>query len=93
MKRIAATIATTLLAASAAATDIYQGLGEGNSDLMSGVDQDVQVTGVQREVGDTVDLYRGFGSDNDDLSLRFEAEITDHEHPDIYGVAGDNPDL
>lgn len=93
MKRIAATIVTVLVAASAAATDIYGGFGEGNQDLVAGADQDVQITGVQRAMGDAVDPYAGLGAGNTDLNLNFEAEITDHERPDIYGVASDNPDL
>ncbi len=95
MKRLAATFATTLLAATAAATDIYQGFGEGNADLAIRPSDGLGtgVTAVQPGMGDRVNRYHGLADGNSDLSLSFEAELTNHEPPEIYGVVSDNPDL
>jgi hypothetical protein len=85
--------------ATAGATHLYHGLGEGDADLYGYGIGDQEVTAVQPGVGDTgFDIYRGFGGENDDLFTPRDRGASRVDNPDkglprIYqGFSGD-PDL
>jgi len=94
MKRLFAVIASTLFAAGVSATDIYYGLGDGNSDLPTQRYSADDFSGVQPSVGDSVNRYQGWAKGNPDLFVAGRSEMTDSaDDPDIYkGISG-NPDL
>ncbi len=93
MKRLTAAIAITLFATGVWAGDPYQGFAVGNPDLRTVAFDAADVVGVQPGVGSSIDRYHGWADDNPDLFQRFDAEVTDHTPPDIYGGLNGNPDL
>ena len=94
MKTIIATIAAALFTASVSAADVYQGLGEGNSDLSSSRVSAADFAGVQPGVGDSVDRYHGWDEGNADLFKADRSGPTDSGNdPDIYMSVTGNPDL
>jgi hypothetical protein len=97
MKRFIVTLAATLAMASAAASHVYRGLGDGDPDLYGYGPDDQQVTGVQPGVGDMdVDIYGDFATRNADLFARRDrsgsgVKGADRALPQIYkGFASDS---
>jgi hypothetical protein len=93
MRQLTAAIVTILFATGVWAVDFYHGLADGNPDLRSLTYDAPDVVGVQPGVGDSFDRYHGLADGNPDLFKRFDAELSDHTPPDIYGEVSDNPDL
>ena len=88
------TAAAALFAANVSAVDIYQGWGEGNSDLTTQRVSAEDFVGVQPSIGDSVERYRGFGDGNPDLFKRDGSqERASTGQPDIYMNVSGNPDL
>lgn len=96
MKTLITTTAAALLTAaafSAGATDVYQGLGEGNPDLVS-QPEPIDTIAVQPGVGSALDRYHGWAEGNDDLfDVRIQGSAPSGAAPEIYSGASGNPDL
>lgn len=94
MKTIIITIAATLFTANVGASDVYQGLEQGNPDLASTHVSAAEYAGVQPGIGDSVDIYGGLADGNADL---FKADrsgpTSSGNDPDIYMSVSGNPDL
>jgi hypothetical protein len=88
------TAAAALFAANVSAVDIYQGWGEGNSDLTTQRVSAEDFVGVQPSIGDSVSRYHGWAEGNPDL---FKADRSGPSgagsDPDIYMSLSGNPDL
>ena len=67
MKRLLAVMASSFFVAGVSATDIYHGLGDGNSDLSTPRLSASDFAGVQPGVGDSVSRYQGWADGNPDL--------------------------
>jgi hypothetical protein len=94
MKYVTTAIAATLFAVTANASDIYGGLGEGNSDLSTQRLSADDFAGVQPSIGDSVDRYHGWADGNPDLFKGEESGSgSGSEAPDIYSGVSGNPDL
>ena len=94
MKTIITAVAASLFTVSVNATDIYNGLDAGNSDLSTSQVSATDFLGVQPGVGDSSNRYNGLDDGNADLFKADNSGLTDSgDAPDIYiGIAG-NPDL
>jgi hypothetical protein len=94
MKRLIVVMASSFFAAGVSATDIYNGLDEGNTDLSTPRLSASDFAGVQPSVGDSVSRYQGWDKGNPDL---FRAERSGESgagsNPDIYMGLSGNPDL
>lgn len=93
MKTIATTIAAVLFTTGVYASDVYQGLEQGNSDLNSHLFNGPETTGIQPGIGDSFDIYSGLGDGNEDLFKAIDGDFRESERPAIYGPATGNPDL
>jgi hypothetical protein len=98
MKYLITTIAATLFVASAGASHVYHGLGEGNPSLYPYGPNDEQVPELQPRTTERVNFYGGFASMNSDISPsrdRSGSRIPnpDLELPQIYQNFGASPDV
>jgi hypothetical protein len=94
MKRLIATIASSLFAAGVSAADIYHELGKGNSDLPTQSLSAADFVGVQPSTGDSVSRYHGWEEGNPDLFKTEGSGMTEAgKDPDIYKGLGGNSDL
>ena len=96
MKTIFTTLAATLFATSVSASDIYNGFGQGNSDLqVSHSGTSSQVTATQPGVGSSIDRYHGWADGNPDLFRDSQHSTTvSHSSPaDVYRGFSGNQDL
>jgi hypothetical protein len=88
------TAAAVLFAANASGADIYQNLGEGNSDLPTQRVSAEDFAGVQPSIGDSVSRYQGWADGNPDLFKADRSGPTSAgSEPDIYQSFSGNPDL
>lgn len=91
MKRLSTALVVAAFAASASATDIYQGLATGNADLyphnvvQPGSTLDSEMAGVQPGVGDS---FSGIEERSRGLFGESGAARQPAKHPDIYGSFG-----
>jgi hypothetical protein len=94
MKRLLTVITSSFFAAGVSATDIYYGLGDGNSDLSTNRVSAEDFVGVQPSVGDSVDRYQGWADGNPDLFKADRSGPSDSgDDPNIYRSISGNPDL
>ena len=96
MKIIIATVAATVFAASASASDIYSGFERGNPDLSAGyASVSSGKTAVQPGVGSDFGRYHGWADGNADLfrDRRTSTPVSDSGSADVYHGFEGNPDL
>jgi hypothetical protein len=93
MKTIITAVAATLFTATVSAADVYQGIGVGNSDLVSQPGS-METVAVQPGIGSDIDRYHGLADGNGDLfNVSIQGPSDSGDAPRIYGGAEGNPDL
>jgi hypothetical protein len=94
MKRLLAVIASSVFAAGVSATDWYDDLADGNSDLSNKRLSTADFAGVQPSIGDSTSRYHGIAQDNPDLFIADSNSATHSgDEPRVYGSVSGNPDL